>query len=43
VSDDLGDRTYNLIYAPLEGTIDQRNDALIRRLDITPTFWSRRL
>jgi translocation and assembly module TamA len=28
VSDDLGDRTYSLIYAPLEGTIDRRNDAL---------------
>ncbi len=28
VSDDLGDRSYSLIYAPLEGTIDRRNDAL---------------
>jgi translocation and assembly module TamA len=32
VSDDLGDRTYSLIYAPLEGTVDRRNDAL------NPTF-----
>lgn len=28
VSDALGDRTYSLIYAPLEGTIDRRNDVL---------------
>ncbi|MFT7369048.1 MAG: translocation and assembly module TamA [Octadecabacter sp.] len=28
LSDDLGDRTYSLIYAPLEGTIDLRNDPL---------------
>ncbi len=28
ISDSLGDRTYNLIYAPIEGTIDRRDDAL---------------
>jgi translocation and assembly module TamA len=28
ISDSLGDRTYSLIYAPIEGTIDRRDDAL---------------
>lgn len=27
ISDDLGDRTYSLLYLPLEGTIDRRDDA----------------
>lgn len=28
ISDSLGDRTYSLFYAPIEGTIDRRDDAL---------------
>ncbi|MBU2994637.1 autotransporter assembly complex family protein [Octadecabacter sp. 1_MG-2023] len=36
ISDDLGDRNYELIYLPIEGTLDRRNDAF----DATSGFYA---